>query len=129
MGMSLNKSFALLLLPLALAGCTSIQVTNLTPQQLPRDANGLYPFEVAWRSNQRSLAKDSIKPYVVVGSELYPMQPVLVVKNRWETLVPVPASETLLHYHYKFDFDYYSVPIVRSDSKRSRPYMLEIEDK
>ncbi|MBI2928661.1 MAG: hypothetical protein HYY24_23605 [Verrucomicrobia bacterium] len=127
--MSLNKSFALLLLPLVLAGCTSIHVTNLTPRQLPRDTNGLYPFEVAWRSNQRSLLRDSIKAYVVVGAELYPMQPVPVVKDRWETLVPIPASEPVLHYHYKFDFDYASIAIVRSDSKRSRPYLLQIEDK
>ena len=129
MGTSLNKLFALLVLPLALTGCSSIQVTNLTPHQLPRDANGLYPFEAAWRSNQQSLRKDSIKAYVVVGAEFYPMQPVPVVKNRWETLVPIPASETLLYYHYKFDFDYNSIPIVRSDSKLSPPCSLQIVDK
>jgi len=39
------KNFLFLLfLSLALAGCASIKITNLTPSQLPRDANGLYTF-------------------------------------------------------------------------------------
>src|SRR5437870_2758824 len=93
----------LILLPWLVAGCTSIKITNLTPRQLSRRANGLYPFEVVWHSNQQSLREDSIRAAVVIGDEFYPMQPVPVVKNRWETLVPVPADETLVHYHYKFD--------------------------
>jgi hypothetical protein len=124
------KCFPWLVLALALSGCSTPTITNLTPSRLPRNASGLYPFEVAWDSSQQSLRKESIRPYVVVGLEPpYPMQPAPILKNRWETLVPIPAGQKFIHYQYKFDYDYNSIPVRRSNSKLSAPYQLEIIDK
>ena len=118
----------LLLLPLLLAGCAST-VTNLTTRQLPRNPSGLYPVEARWDSNQQSLRRDSIKAYVVVGLESYPMQRTQLTVNRWEAVVPVPKSQRFLNYRFKFDYLYNAVPAPRADSKLSAPLELEIVDK
>ncbi len=40
--------------------------TRMTPSEQPRNANNLYPVEVAFNSPQQSLRWDSLKPYVLV---------------------------------------------------------------
>jgi len=114
---------------LFLAGCKTTTVTNLTPSQLVRNPSGLYPFEMAWESKQQSLRKNSLTPYVIIGLESYPMRPTPVVINRWETLVPIPPDQKLIHYRYKVDYEYNSIPQPRANSKLSPPYRLEITDK
>ena len=122
-----NRIWLLLLIPLFVSGCSSI--TNLTPSKLPRNPNGLYPFEVAWQSEQQSLRKESIRAFVIMDFESYPMQPTQVVKNRWETLVPIPAGKRSASYRYKFDYEYNSIPVPQTESMLSPPYQLEITDK
>ena len=81
------------LLPvLLLAGCTTATFTRLTPNSQPRNANNLYPVEVTFDSTQQSLREDSIQPYVLVNGQPLPLRPVPLVKNRWEGVVPVPAT-------------------------------------
>ncbi len=109
------------------AGCTSTQITNLTASRQPRNPNHLYSFEADWHSNQQSIRKDSIRGFVVIGTTAHPMQPVPLVPHRWETLVPIPAEQSAVNYHFKFDFDYNSVPVVRSDSKRTKSFQLQVE--
>src|ERR1043165_6701190 len=97
--------FSPLLLATLFAGCTNT-LTNLTPEYQVRNANGLYPVGVSLTTRQQSLRWDSIKPYVMVGDNAYPMRLMPYMKNRWETLVPVPADVNLIHYTYKFDYQY-----------------------
>ena len=123
----INRIWLLFLIPLFLSGCASF--TNLTPSKLPRNPNGLYPFEVAWQSEQQSLRKESIRAFVIMDFESYPMQPTQVVKNRWETLVPIPAGKRSASYRYKFDYEYNSIPVPQKQSILSPPYQLEITDK
>src|SRR6185436_16361482 len=70
----LKKFLTLVLLPLLLVGCGTTAITNLTPSRLPRKDNGQYAFGVEWASRQQSLIKDSIKPYVIIGLDQYPME-------------------------------------------------------
>jgi len=123
-----NKCLFLLGLPLLLAGCAGT-LTNLTPLQQNRNAINLYPVEAAFASRQQSLRWETICPYVVVGSEFYSMRPTLLMSNRWETLVPVPAGVNTVHYHFKFDFEYGTLRGHKSDSAKSRSYTLQIRDK
>jgi hypothetical protein len=111
-----------------LAGC-STTITNLTPKQQARNQAGLYPVEVRWDSNQRSIRKDSMKPCVVVGFESYPMQRTALTTNRWETLVPVPTNAQFINYRFKFDYLYESMPVARPDSRLSPNYQMEVVDK
>ena len=117
----------LALLSLFVSGCAT--VTNLTPSRLPRNPDGLYHFEVAWNSQQRALRKDTIKAYVVIDFDSYPMQPTQIVQNRWETLVPIPANTKYVNYRYKWDFDYDAIPVPQKSSKLSPTYRLEILDR
>ncbi|MEW6160394.1 MAG: hypothetical protein AB1813_23410 [Verrucomicrobiota bacterium] len=126
--MTLRKFFSLLCVPILLAGC-STTVTNLTPRQTTRNSNGLYLFSVMLDSNQQSLRRDSIKPYVIIGSEAYPMQPIPMLQNRWEAYVPVPPNEGFVHYRYKFDYLYNRIPQPQASSKLSDTYQLQILDK
>jgi hypothetical protein len=126
--MTTLKWTPLLLALLLLSGCATT-ITNLTPSKQTRHPNGLYLFEVALDSNQQTLRKETIKPYVIIGFDSYAMVPAPVLKNRWETLVPVPPDKKYVNYQYKFDYDYNSFPRRGNSSKRSSPYQLEIVDK
>ncbi len=124
----LKKILPFLMLSLLMAGCTAT-LTNLTPLQQVRNDNNFYPVDAAFNSKQQSLLWDTIQPYVVVGTNLYPMQPTLVLTNRWEGLIPVPPDKNIVHYFYKFDFRYYDFGIPKSDSARSSQYTLKILEK
>jgi hypothetical protein len=124
--MTIQKALALLLVPLSLAGCTTIQVSNLTPTTVPRNPENLYAFEVALNSNQQTLRFDTVQPYVQIGLEMYPMQRTPLMSNRWETLVPIPPDREFLQYRYKFDYQYAAIPERRQGSKLSQPYQLEV---
>lgn len=125
-----NPFLGLLLAPLLLAGCaTPTNITNLTPRTAVRNANGLYPVEVEWKSRQQTMRRETIKPAVMIGNEFYPMRPAPLLKNRWETLIPLPVDQEYVHYRIKFDYDYNSIPVPRQDSKLSPPYQLRIVEK
>jgi len=122
----LKKSFMLLLLPVLLAGCAA-RITNLTPKQQLRNADNLYPVEVSFTSQQQSLRWDSLKPQIVVGNDYYPMHPTMLMSNRWEGFVPVPAGANAVRYRYKFDFleNAFGGPPL-PDSALSKEYILRV---
>ena len=114
---------------LVLSGCTTTSIHNLTPSRYPRHQDGLYLFQVEWQSNQQSLRKDTLKPYVVIGTESYPLQRTPMLQNRWEAMVPLPAEQPVVNYRFKFDYEYLSIPARRPNSKLSAPYQLQIQPK
>lgn len=123
-----KKVLPLLLAPCLLAGCSST-FTNLTAQRQPRNPNHLYPVGVAFNTRQQSLRWETIQPVVVVGTESYPLRQTVLMKNRWEGLVPVPAGTNLIHYYYKFDFLYNDFGGPKSDSAFSPLYRLQIVER
>ena len=123
-----NKKWFSLLLPALLAGCADVSLTNLTPSQEPRNANGQYLVEMKMDSTQQTLRQDSIRPAVVVGFDSYPMKAQLKMVNRWEALVPIPPGTNVINYHFKVDFDYNKFGKPGQDSMRSSQYKLEIVD-
>jgi len=127
--MLIQKVIPLLLCALLLAGCVTTDVTNLTPRQLPRNDNGIYLFEVALDTTQQTLRKETIKPFVLIGFNAYPMEPALMLKNRWEALVPIPATNKFVNYRYKFDYEYNRFGQRGTSSKLSPQYQLEIAEK
>ena len=103
--------------------------TRLTPLQQPRNANNLYPVEVAFNSQQQSLRWESIQPYVLVNGELHLLRQVPLVKNRWEGFVPVPPGVSSVDYRFKFDYKYnnFGTP-PKASSAVSPIYKLNIVD-
>ncbi|MBU6410185.1 MAG: hypothetical protein KGR98_07340 [Verrucomicrobia bacterium] len=99
------KKFLLLAPVLLMTGCAS-QLTRLSPLEQPRNASGQYPVEVQFNSNQESLLWDTIKPYVQVDGQSYPLRPEPMLKNRWEGYVPVPPDANETAFRFKFDYLY-----------------------
>jgi len=120
-----KKSLPVLFLSLLMAGCAS-QLTNLTPQQQTRNASNLYPVEVAYNTRQQTVRWNSIQPKIVVGKESYEMRPTPLMTNRWEGLIPVPPGTSLIHYHYRFDFEYNRMGKPGADTALSKEYSLRI---
>lgn len=120
---------ALILMPmmLLLAGCAST-ITNLSAQRQLRNPNHLYPVEVSLDSRQQALKWETVQPYVIMGKESYPMRQVKLMRNRWECLVPVPAGESSVSYHYKFDYQVNDFGGPKRGSASSHSYKLQIVD-
>jgi hypothetical protein len=120
------KTFALALPVLLITGCSTF--TNLTPLQQPRNANNLYPVEVAFNSPQQSLNWSSIQPHVLVNGQLYDMHQTPLMTNRWEGFVPASTSDTSISYRYKFDYSFNNFGGPQKDSAYSPAYNLLITD-
>ena len=116
-----------LLSSLLFSGCAT-NITNLTPSTQKRNANALYPFEVDFDTSERCIQHDTLKPSVVIGGQLYPMEPAMMLKDRWETLIPVSPDKEYVNYRFKFDYDYTSIPHRRPGSILSRSFQLKITD-
>ena len=115
---------------LLLVGCgTTSTVTQLSPRTQARNPEGLYPVEIEFRSNMQALKKETLKPYLQVGENSYPMRRTPRMENRWETLLPVPATNSLVNYKVKVDFEYNSFPYPKPESVLSPPYQLQIREK
>jgi hypothetical protein len=113
---------------LLLSGCTTT-ITNLTPSTQKRNANSLYTFEVVFDSTEQCIRDETITPYLLIGSQIYPMQHTLSIRNRWETLAPIPPDREYVSYQYKFNYDYNRIPRRGRTSKLSPPYQVQIVDK
>lgn len=126
----LKKLLPVFFLPLLVAGCTTqARFTNLTPTQQLRTSNNLYQVEVALDSRQQTLRWESIRPQIAMGTEYYSMRPTMLMSNRWEGLLPVPPETNVVHYRYKFGYDYNAFGKPKSDSALSPEYTLRILDK
>lgn len=121
----LKKILPFLLLPLLVAGCAS-EITNLTPRQQSRNANNLYPVEVAFTSKQQNIRWDSVKPTVIVDGQPFQMKPTLLMTNRWEGLVPASPGANAVKYHYRFDFNVNGFGKVSAENAVSQDYVLKI---
>ncbi|MGA2555271.1 MAG: hypothetical protein ABSG04_03270 [Verrucomicrobiota bacterium] len=124
----MKKILMLLVLPLALAGCAS-SITNLTPSRLTRNSDGTYHVEAAWRTGEQAIRPGSLKPWVMIGFEKYEMTQELVVRDRWESFVPVAADQKLVRFRFRFDFSRNVISKPEADSKLSPEFSLEIVDK
>ena len=124
-----KKWLSLLLLPALIAGCATSTLTNLTSSHQPRNTDGQYLVELKMDTTQQTLRPETVTPHVVVGFDSYPMRPQLKMTNRWEALVPVPASASVVNYHFKVDYQYNKFGPPGQESMRTPQYKLEILDK
>jgi hypothetical protein len=120
------KNILLVVPALVLTGCASM-FSNLTPTQQPRNANNLYPVEVAFGSSQTTLRWDSIHPYLLVNGQLYDMHQTPLMTNRWEGYVPVAPSDSSVTYRYKFDYLNNEFGQPKPNSAYSPAYSLQVQ--
>jgi hypothetical protein len=94
--------------------------------QQVRNANNLYPVEIAMGSSQQTVRWESIRPQILVGNDAYPMRATLLMTNRWEGLVPVPAGSKAVTYRYKVDYECNGFGKPKTSSQLTREYTLRI---
>ncbi len=123
--MQVQKQAVTLIAAILLTGCTTT-ITNLTPRHQTRNATGVYPVEIVFHSNMKAIKPETIRPYVQIGNDNYLMRKTPTVKNRWETLIPVPKDQSTVNYNVKVDFMYESVPDPKPNSALSPAYQLRI---
>ncbi len=126
--MRLLKGTIGLVAALAISGCATSSVTNLTPQHHARNTENVYPIDIEFRTNLRTIRSQSIRPYVQIGDDNYLMRRTAVVKDRWETLIPIPPSKKVVNYRIKVDFDYNSLPEPKVNSVLDGPYQIIVGD-
>jgi hypothetical protein len=68
----------------------------------------------------------NVKAWVVIGLNLYPMQPVPNTVDRFEALLPLPTDRSVVRYRYKFEFLYPEVRENRINSTLSPEYELRV---
>ena len=121
------KTFLGIALLVAIAGCATTSITNLTPTQMPRSQNGQYLVEMKMDTQQQTMRPDSITPYVVVGFEQYKMRPTLKMADRWETYVPIDADHDSILYHFKVNYAFNRFGKPGEGSLLSQEYKLTIK--
>ena len=107
-------------------GCASSQNTNLTPRSAAPTPEATYLFETTFRTHRRGVQPEKVKAWVVMGLNLYPMQPVPNTENRFEALLPLPTDRPVLRYRYKFEFTYPGVLDNKANSTMSPEYELQV---
>ena len=125
------KLLAALGLALTVSGCSS--VTNYSASHHVRAADGRYPVEIGWESNQRTVVPGSLRPVVQTGYSTsrfseYPMSYSPGTTNRWTAWVPVPKGTNFFNYRVKVEFKYYAMPKPARDCVLSPPYQIQIID-
>ena len=80
-------------------------------------------------SQQADIKKETIKGFVIVGEDAYPMHRSPMLTNRWEALMPIPADKDFVNYRFKFDYMYLKIPTPQPSSKMSAPYQLQVVDR
>ena len=123
----IKKLFPMVMLAVFLAGCATTNITNLTPTQYPRNPSGQYLVEMQIDSDQQTLRPESIKPWVVVGDQKYPMKQTRKTMNRWEAMIPVGADKSGIAFHYKVDYLYNKIGKAGEGTLRSPDFPLVIK--
>jgi len=99
----------------------------LTPRSATPSPDANYMFETTFRTHRRGVQPENVKAWVVVGLNLYPMQPVPNTENRFEALLPLPTDRSVLRYRYKFQFTYPGVLDNKINSTMSPEYELQMK--
>jgi len=126
--MRLLKGTIALATALTISGCATSSVTNLTPRHHVRNTENVYPVDIEFRTNLRTIKWDTVRPYVQIGEDNYLMRRTAIVKDRWETLIPISQEERVAHYRIKIDFSYSSLSEDKVNSVLSGPYQIVIGD-
>jgi hypothetical protein len=89
---------------LALCGCTTVKLTNLTPGSLPENPSGIYTFTLRVVPQSNAVSVASISPHIVVGAESHDMVKSDVSPQIFEFDYKLPAFQSDIGYYYVVDY-------------------------
>ena len=118
---------------LVFLGCVYHEIDILTSRALPRNSSGFYPVEIIWESNSATVQRKTVRPVVLVGTNIYPMQKLLAengkwVENRWQTLVPVDSQQNEVRYRVKVNWQQSAISAPTGNSQITEERVLRIND-
>lgn len=101
------KSFGTILAvcsALIFGGCTP-SITNLTSEQVPQNASGIYTLSMAISNDDGNVITKSYKPAIVIDGEVLPMRQSEIGRNVYEYDYAMPQGRSEARFYYILDYD------------------------
>ncbi|MFI5336587.1 MAG: cell surface protein [Opitutales bacterium] len=98
-----SRIFAVIAAALALltfSGCTSLRITNLTPETVPANPSQIYTITASVRDDNPNIVPDSTRMRIVIDGQNYPMTKSIVGGDIWEFDYQLPAGRTNASYYF-----------------------------
>lgn len=86
-----------------LAGCQSLTITNMTPDNVPANPSQIYTITANFKPSSYTLDESSIKPRIVIDGQIYPMTK-SAAADIWEFDYQLPAGRTNASYYFIVSF-------------------------
>jgi hypothetical protein len=87
-----------------LAGCATVNLTNLTPSSLPQNASEIYTFTLRVQPKSNTIPPDSIAPRIIVDGQSFAMVPSPLGAGIYDFEYQVPPGRTAMTYYYLVDY-------------------------
>ena len=99
---------AMLTALLSFTGCSSIRITNLTPDTVPANPSQIYTITASVHNENTNLVTDSTRVRIVIDGQSYPMTKSIVGSDIWEFDYQLPAGRTNASYYFLVHYQLHS---------------------
>ena len=99
---------AMLTALLSFTGCSSIRITNLTPDTVPANPSQIYTITASVHNENTNLVTDSTRVRIVIDGQSYPMTKSIVGSDIWEFDYQLPAGRTNASYYFLVNYQLHS---------------------
>lgn len=82
-----------------LAGCQSLTITNMTPDNVPANPSQIYTITANFKPTSYTVDEASIKPRIVIDGQIYPMTK-SAQADIWEFDYQLPSGRTNASYYF-----------------------------
>ncbi len=89
---------------LLFTGC-DLRITNMTPENVPENPSGYYDILVSIEPTGSDVIADSIKPYIVIDGQTYPMEASTRGPHIYKYEYRLPADRREARYYFQIDYE------------------------
>lgn len=89
---------------LALAGCETVTLTNLTPASMPENPSQIYTFTLRVTPRTNTVPPASIAPHIIVDGQHFPMRKSAIGEGLYEFDYQLPAGRDEIAYYYLVNY-------------------------
>jgi len=90
---------------LALAGCETVTLTNLTPASMPENPSQIYTFSLRITPRTNTVPPASITPHIVIDGQSYAMKPSPLGGGLHDFEYQLPAGRDEIAYYYLVNYN------------------------
>ncbi len=99
----LKLGLSALFASLLLAGC-DLRITNLTPETVNENPSGHYDISVLIEPSGSKVVEDSIRAYIVIDGQIFPMSPSPTTPNVFKYEYRLPPNRREARYYFQVDY-------------------------